>query len=67
MEITTTKEHWENVFANKPENEVSWFQPYPKTSIEFIELFNHSSPKTTKLYLGVRDSEIQSIYDSLKL
>jgi len=40
MEITTTKEHWENVFANKPENEVSWFQPYPKTSIEFIELFN---------------------------
>lgn len=40
MEITTTKEHWKNVFANKPENEVSWFQPYPKTSIEFIELFN---------------------------
>jgi len=40
MEITTRKDHWENVFANKPENEVSWFQPYPKTSIEFIELFN---------------------------
>ena len=39
MEITTTKEHWETVFANKQENEVSWFQPYPKTSIEFIELF----------------------------
>jgi hypothetical protein len=40
MEITTRKDHWETVFANKQENEVSWFQPYPKTSIEFIELFN---------------------------
>ena len=34
-----TKQHWENVFATKEETEVSWFQPYPKTSIEFLELF----------------------------
>lgn len=34
------KEHWENVFATKAENEVSWFQPYPKTSVELIESFN---------------------------
>ncbi|MEO5945433.1 MAG: class I SAM-dependent methyltransferase [Chitinophagaceae bacterium] len=34
-----TKQHWENVFATKQETEVSWFQPYPKTSIEFLELF----------------------------
>lgn len=34
------KEHWENVFATKAEIEVSWFQPYPKTSVEFFELFN---------------------------
>jgi len=33
------KEHWENVFATKAETEVSWFQTYPKTSIEFLELF----------------------------
>jgi ubiquinone/menaquinone biosynthesis C-methylase UbiE len=38
--MTTTKAHWENIFATKAENEVSWFQPYPKTSIEFFELFN---------------------------
>ena len=38
--ITTTKEHWENVFATKAEDEVSWFQEYPKTSVEFFELFN---------------------------
>jgi SAM-dependent methyltransferase len=34
------KEHWENVFATKAEQEVSWFQTYPKTSVEFLELFN---------------------------
>ena len=34
------KEHWENAFSTKLETEVSWFQSYPKTSIEFIELFN---------------------------
>lgn len=33
------KEHWENVFATKQETEVSWFQPYPKTSMEFLALF----------------------------
>lgn len=34
------KEHWEKVFATKAENEVSWFQTYPKTSVEFLDLFN---------------------------
>ena len=33
------KQHWENVFSTKAENEVSWFQPYPKTSMDFLELF----------------------------
>jgi len=33
------KEHWEKVFATKAETEVSWFQIYPKTSVEFLELF----------------------------
>lgn len=39
---TQRKEHWEKVFATKVENEFSWFQPYPKTSVEFLELFNLS-------------------------
>ena len=34
------RQHWENVFATKQETEVSWFQQYPKTSIEFLELFD---------------------------
>ncbi len=35
----TEKEYWENIFRSKSEKEVSWFQEYPKTSMEFIELF----------------------------
>lgn len=38
--MSNIKDHWENVFETKSENEVSWFQPYPKTSVEFLELFN---------------------------
>ena len=34
------KDHWENVFVTKAENEVSWFQAYPRTSVEFLELFD---------------------------
>ena len=40
MDKNVRKEHWENVFANKQETVVSWFQPYPKTSIEFVKLFD---------------------------
>ena len=39
MDNQTNKQHWENVFATKEEKKVSWFQPYPKTSMEFLELF----------------------------
>lgn len=30
------KRHWEDVYSKKAENEVSWFQEEPATSIEFI-------------------------------
>ena len=39
MDMQNNKQHWENVFATKDETEVSWFQLYPKTSMEFLELF----------------------------
>lgn len=35
----TSKEHWENIYSTKAADEVSWFQRYPKTSMEFVELF----------------------------
>ena len=30
------KNHWENIYQNKNEDEVSWFQKTPNTSIEII-------------------------------
>jgi cyclopropane fatty-acyl-phospholipid synthase-like methyltransferase len=35
-----SKQYWDMIYDSKEENEVSWFQPYPKTSMEFLELFN---------------------------
>lgn len=39
MDQSDTKQHWDNIFATREESEVSWFQPYPKTSMAFINLF----------------------------
>lgn len=36
------KEHWEKVFATKAENEVSWFQKRPETSIQLIQALKMS-------------------------
>jgi SAM-dependent methyltransferase len=38
--ISDKKSHWENIYQAKAENEVSWFQLYPRTSMNFIELFD---------------------------
>ena len=35
-----TSQHWDEVYSTKAANELSWFQPYPKTSMEFVALFN---------------------------
>lgn len=34
------QQHWDNVFSTKDENEFSWFQSYPKTSMELVQFFN---------------------------
>ena len=31
------KSHWENVFATKNPNEVSWTQKYPKIAMSYLE------------------------------
>ena len=43
----TKIEHWENVFATKAENEVSWFQSKPVTSIQLIQ--SCKVPKDAKI------------------
>ena len=37
--LSTTKSHWENIYQTKAPDEVSWFQEYPRTSMEFVALF----------------------------
>ena len=34
------KEHWEKIFSKSEGQDFSWFQAYPKTSMDFLELFN---------------------------
>ena len=34
------KSHWENIYSSKNEDGVSWFQEYPKTSINLIEKYS---------------------------
>jgi ubiquinone/menaquinone biosynthesis C-methylase UbiE len=55
--MTTTKDHWEKIYNTKEEKDFSWFQPYPKTSIEFIQLFN--LPKNARIIdIGGGDSHL---------
>tara|TARA_A100001388_G_C28732648_1_gene482328 strand:+ start:28 stop:642 length:615 start_codon:yes stop_codon:yes gene_type:complete len=34
------KSYWENIYSSKNEDGVSWFQEYPKTSIDLIEKYS---------------------------
>ena len=47
MESTNKKNYWDTIYDTKQYNEVSWFQKYPKLSMEFINLFK--LPKTAKI------------------
>ncbi len=55
--MSNSKQHWEKIYETKEETTFSWFQPYPKTSIEFINLF--SLPKNAKVIdIGGGDSHL---------
>ena len=34
------KNHWESIYQTKALNEVSWYQPLPQTSLDFVAKFN---------------------------
>jgi 2-polyprenyl-3-methyl-5-hydroxy-6-metoxy-1,4-benzoquinol methylase len=40
MSENKMKLHWDNVYYNKNENEVSWYQKIPKTSLDHIKSLN---------------------------
>ena len=49
------RSHWENVFSKKKLDEVSWYQPIPKDSLEFVQQL--SLPKTAAIIdIGGGDS-----------
>jgi len=55
METLNKKDHWEKIYETKQPTEVSWFQVYPKTSMEFVNLFE--LPKNAKIIdIGGGDS-----------
>ena len=49
------QQHWNHIYSTKGEDELSWFQPYPKTSMEFVELF-HLPPDANIIDIGGGDS-----------
>lgn len=49
------KAHWENVFATKGEKEVSWYQQYPKTSVDFF-IKNNIDKNAKIIEIGGGDS-----------
>jgi 2-polyprenyl-3-methyl-5-hydroxy-6-metoxy-1,4-benzoquinol methylase len=51
------KEHWENVWTRKKSNEVSWYQQYPKTSIDLI-LSTNPSKDAKIIDVGGGDSNL---------
>ncbi len=40
MEQLEMKQHWEIIYSTQDEKNFSWFQEYPKTSVEFLLLFH---------------------------
>lgn len=47
MEDFDRKKHWEGIYETKQLTEVSWYQPTPQTSLDFISMFD--IPKTAKI------------------
>ncbi len=55
MEQFNRKKHWENIYQTKDQTDMSWFQPTPKTSLDFLKQFK--VPTTAKIIdIGGGDS-----------
>jgi integrase len=57
-----------HLFRKTLGNRVLKLNNYSNESVMLLmELFSHSSPMTTRRYLGIREKEILDVYDSLRL
>jgi SAM-dependent methyltransferase len=48
--MTNREDHWNNIHANKPSTEVSWYQAEPKRSLELIR--EYSTPDSRVIDVG---------------
>lgn len=55
IDSSTDQQHWDRIYSINEEDEVSWFQPYPTTSMEFVELF-HLPPDANIIDIGGGES-----------
>ena len=56
------KNHWENIYKNKNEDEVSWFQQIPSSSIKLIKSIGIDNPKIIDVGSG-RSKLLKSLID----
>jgi SAM-dependent methyltransferase len=47
MEHFDRQQHWNSIYQTKQPKEVSWYQPVPSTSLDFVKFFD--IPKTSKI------------------
>ena len=57
------KNHWENIYEKKNEDEVSWFQQIPNSSIKLIKSTGIVNPKVIDVGSG-RSKLLKSLIDS---
>jgi SAM-dependent methyltransferase len=53
--MNTGREHWDKIYSSGETESKSWFQPYPTTSLEFVELFE-LDPNANIIDIGGGDS-----------
>jgi ribosomal protein L11 methylase PrmA len=46
------KQHWEGIYSNKQDNEVSWFQENPEVSLSLIEKYSYSQKNLSIIDIG---------------
>ena len=57
IKVDDSKNHWDDVWTRKKSNEVSWYQQYPKTSIDLI-LSTNPSKDVKIIDVGGGDSNL---------
>lgn len=63
--MSKEKEHWENVYTSKEDNEVSWYQEMPLTSINLIKKYVNDSSDSI-IDIGGGNSNLASELIKLK-